>query len=420
MTFRLGDFDLENLILDIPSLLIGLGLGLIPLVILLFWRSQARQTFSIAAQEALRQSNENFLQLAEQRLKQAQNEGNSDLDLRKREIAALVDPVNSALKNMDEKLRALEIARANAYTELRTHVQSMTEDQQRLRQETSSLVQALRSPSTRGQWGEMQLQRCLEMAGLREGIHYQTQVSSQTESGSQRPDVVVNLSDGKKIVIDSKAPIDAYLNAMKDENNGEDRRRHFDRHARHVRDHMKSLGLKSYQDKFDSPEFVVMFLPGESYFSAALERDPALIEFGVDQKVIPATPTTIISLLKAVMYGWRQEQLAENAKEISSLGRELYERISVFSGHMGAVGKSLTAATNNYNKAISSLENRVLVSARKFEELQAAPEQKNLDAPEPVDTATKILTTPEITETDEDTSEDKPANVANLKRSSKA
>ena len=215
MNIRLADIDFANLVLDIPSLLIGLALGMIPLLILLFWRSSARQTFSIAAQEALKKSNENFLLLAEQRLKQAQSEGNADLETRKKEIAALVDPVNLALKTMDEKLQSLEKARLSAYTELRTHVQSMTDDQQRLRQETASLVQALRSPSTRGQWGEMQLQRCLEMAGLREGVHYQTQVSTVTEGGSQRPDVVVNLSDGKKIVIDSKAPIDAYLDAMK-------------------------------------------------------------------------------------------------------------------------------------------------------------------------------------------------------------
>ena len=407
MNIRLADIDFTNLVLDLPSLLIGFGIGLIPLIILLFWRSSARQTFSVAAQEALKQSNENFLQLAEQRLKQAQVEGNADLDSRKKEIAALVDPVNSALKTMDEKLQTLEKARLSAYTELRAHVQNMTEDQQRLRSETSNLVQALRSPSTRGQWGEMQLQRCLEMAGLKEGIHFQTQVSTTTENGSQRPDVVVNLSDGKKIVIDSKAPIEAYLDAMKDENSGAERKQQLERHTRHVRDHMKSLGLKSYHEKFDSPEFVVMFLPGESYFSAALEQDPSLIEFGVDQKVIPATPTTLISLLKAVMYGWRQEQLAENAKVISNLGRELYERISIFAGHMGKVGKSLGAATDNYNKAITSLETRVLVSARKFEELHAAPENKNMDTPETLDIPAKKLTAPEV--------EEEKSNVTPLK-----
>ena len=403
MILTLKDFDLSQLVIDPLSLLMGFAVGLIPLVILLFWRHAARQTFTLAAQEALQKSNESFLQLAEQRLKQAQSEGNSDLDVRKKEIAALVDPVTLTLKTMDEKLQTLERARLSAYSELRTHVQSMTEDQQRLRQETASLVQALRSPSTRGQWGEMQLQRCLEMAGMQEGIHFDTQVSSMEDGSLQRPDVIVKLSGGKQIVIDSKAPIDAYLEAMKDNIPEEERKTQLTRHARHVRDHMKSLGLKSYHSRFDSPEFVVMFLPGESYFSAALERDPSLIEFGVDQKVIPATPTTLISLLKAVMYGWRQEQLAENAREISALGRELYERISIFSGHMGKVGKSLSAATENYNKAVTSLETRVLVTARKFEELQAAPEQKNIETPAALEDVVKILTAPEAIASQEET-----------------
>ena len=407
MQLRIAEIDWQNIVIDVPSLMVGLIIGLVPLIILLFWRAAARRTFSSAAQEALLQSNEAFLQLAEQRLRQAQSEGNSDLDIRKREIAALVDPVNSALKTMDEKLQALERARLSAYSELRTHVQNMTDDQQRLRKDTSSLVQALRSPSTRGQWGELQLQRCLEMAGLREGVHYETQVA--TEGGQLRPDVIVKLSDGKQIVIDAKAPIEAYLDSMKDDSPGEQRKHDMMRHARHVREHMKSLGLKSYHEKFNSPEFVVMFLPGESYFSAALEADPSLIEFGVDQKVIPATPTTLISLLKAVMYGWRQEQLAENAKHISALGRELYERIATFSSHMSAVGKSLNAATSNYNKAVTSLESRVLVSARKFEDLHAAPEQKNIETPSPVEDMTKILTAPE---TVEDSNE---SNVRKLK-----
>ena len=391
--------------IDLLSFLAGFGFGLLPVFVLLFWRNRAKETFSLAAQEALRQSNESFLQLAEQRMRQTHTESASDLETRKVEIAALIDPVNHALKNMDEKMKGLEQARVSAYSDLKRYVQTMAEDQSKLRQATSSLVQALRSPSTRGQWGEMQLKRCLEMAGMREEVHYQTQFSSSTETGTQRPDVIIKLSGGKTIIIDSKAPIDAYLNAMKDGVGEQERDIQLARHARHVKDHMKSLGLKSYYAQFDSPEFVVMFLPGESYFSAALEQDPTLIEFGVDQKVIPATPTTLISLLKAVMYGWRQEQLAENAREISALGRELYERISVFSGHMGQVGKGLSAAMNNYNKAVNSLETRVLVSARKFEELHAAPEKKEINKLETFDPSAKVLTAPEADDTADNNNE---------------
>lgn len=387
------NFHLEQI--DPVSLLIGLVIGLVPVIVLMFWRAQARATFSIAATEALRQSGESFLLLAEQKLKHAQGIGALDLDARKKEIAALVDPVNLTLKAMDEKLQGLEKERLSAYIDLRAHIQNMAQDQNKLRQETSSLVQALRSPSTRGQWGEMQLKRCLEMAGLKENVHYQLQVSTATETGNLRPDVIVKLSGGKTIVIDSKAPIEAYLDAMKDGAGEDERKAGLERHAAHVRGHMKALGQKAYHAQFDTPEFVVMFLPGESYFSAALERDPSLIEFGVDQKVIPATPTTLISMLKAVMYGWRQEQLTENAKAISALGRELYERVSGFSSHMGKVGKGLGAAVENYNKAVSTLETRVLVTARKFEDLHVAPQDKQIENLIGLEQLPKALTAPE-------------------------
>ena len=245
------------------------------------------------------------------------------------------------------------------------------------------------------------------MAGLVEGVHFDQQVSVD----SQRPDVVVRLPGGKNIVIDSKAPIEAYLDSLKDGISEKDRFTQLDRHARHVRDHIKALGSKSYWEKFDTPEFVVMFLPGESYYSAALERDPALLEAGVDQKVIPATPTTLISLLKAVAYGWRQEKLAQNAQEISDLGRDLYKRLSTYGGHMQRVGKGLAGAIGSYNDAVGSLERSVLPAARRFQNLQGIGNEDDLPDLDALDLNPRQLTAPELLaskEADDAAPDDKP------------
>ena len=230
------------------------------------------------------------------------------------------------------------------------------------------------------------------MAGMVEGVHFHQQVSV----GGARPDVVIELPGQKQIIIDSKAPIDAYLNAFKDDLSENERMGHLDAHARHVKDHLKKLGAKSYWESFDSPEFVIMFLPGESYFSAALERDPSLIEAGVEQKVIPASPTTLISLCKAVMYGWSQEKLADSAREISELGQELYKRVSVFGGHMDNVGKGLERAITSYNQAIGSLESNVLPQARRFKDYNVAQGSKDIDPVKLVETTARDLSSPEL------------------------
>lgn len=360
--------------------------------------------FRLTAQEAVQNAHEAFLQLAQERLKDAQKDNAHDLDKRQKAISDLIDPVNKVLGQMGEKLQDLEKSRLTAYAELRTHLGAMTADQAKLRQETATLVQALRSPSTRGQWGEMQLRRCLEMAGLQKGVHFEEQVSANS---GQRPDVIIKLTGGQTIVIDSKAPLEGYLDALKEGVSEGDRDIALERHARHVREHIRKLGSKTYWEQFNTPEFVVMFLPGESYFSAALEKDHTLIETGVNEKVIPATPTTLISLLKAVMYGWRQEQLADSAREISALGAELYKSISVFSGHIQKVGKNLGTAMNAYNDAIGSLERNVLPKARKFEELHAAPQGQSLESPEQIDHAVRRLTAPEAA--DEETPEKRRA-----------
>jgi DNA recombination protein RmuC len=348
-------------------------------------KKQMSDDFKAMSLEALNASRENFLALAQERFALLHTNAQTS-------IKEVVNPVEQTLKVMDQKITLLEKERHNAYGELREHLKTMKLDQDKLRGETASLVQALRSPSTRGQWGEMQLKRTLEMAGLVEGVHFDQQVSVD----SQRPDVVVRLPGGKNIVIDSKAPIEAYLDSLKDGITEQDRFTQLDRHARHVRDHIKALGSKSYWEKFDTPEFVVMFLPGESYYSAALERDPALLEAGVDQKVIPATPTTQISLLKAVAYGWRQEKLAQNAQEISDLGRDLYKRLSTYGGHMQRVGKGLAGAIGSYNDAVGSLERSVMPAARRFQNLQGIGNEDDLPDLDALDLNPRQLTAPEL------------------------
>lgn len=348
-------------------------------------KKQMSDDFKAMSLEALNASRENFLALAQERFALLHTNAQTS-------IKEVVNPVEQTLKVMDQKITLLEKERHNAYGELREHLKTMKLDQDKLRGETASLVQALRSPSTRGQWGEMQLKRTLEMAGLVEGVHFDQQVSVD----SQRPDVVVRLPGGKNIVIDSKAPIEAYLDSLKDGITEQDRFTQLDRHARHVRDHIKALGSKSYWEKFDTPEFVVMFLPGESYYSAALERDPALLEAGVDRKVIPATPTTLISLLKAVAYGWRQEKLAQNAQEISDLGRDLYKRLSTYGGHMQRVGKGLAGAIGSYNDAVGSLERSVMPAARRFQNLQGIGNEDDLPDLDALDLNPRQLTAPEL------------------------
>lgn len=322
-------------------------------------RQQMASEFKAMSLEALNASRENFLALAQEKFTQMQGSAQNHLK-------EVITPVSQTMMMLDQKITVLEKERHGAYGELREHLKAMKTDQDKLRSETSSLVAALRSPSTRGQWGEMQLKRVLEMSGLIEGVHYKSQVTID----SQRPDVVIMLPGGKSVVVDSKAPIDAYLDSLKDGITDAERATALERHARHVREHIKALSAKSYWEKFESPEFVVMFLPGESYFSAALERDPSLLEAGVDQRVIPSSPTTLISLLKAVNYGWQQERIAEKATEISRVGTELYKRLCKFSDHLAKIGKGLEGAVKSYNDSVGSFSSRVVPYGREIQKLQ--------------------------------------------------
>jgi DNA recombination protein RmuC len=260
-----------------------------------------------------------------------------------------------------------------------------------LKSETANLVKALRAPQTRGRWGELQLKRVVEMAGMLDHCDFFEQESTDTEEGRLRPDLVVKLPGGKNIVVDAKAPLAAYLEALEAPDDDARRRALVD-HARQVKDHLTKLGRKSYWEQFQpSPDFVVLFLPGETFYSAALEIDPGLIEYGVEQRVILATPTTLIALLRAVAYGWKQEALTENAREVSALGKELYERLATLADHWSDVGKHLGGAVGAFNKAVGSLETRVLVSARKFRDLKVAPESKEIASTAPLDSVPRAL-----------------------------
>nr|WP_209982923.1 DNA recombination protein RmuC [Azospirillum picis] len=363
-------------------------------------RAQAAlaDSFKALSAEALHQNNRSFLDLARETLSGFQEQAKGDLDKRQTAIAAVVDPVRRSLEAMDRQIRDLETARAGAYEGLKQQVLSLAETQTQLRAETGNLVRALRTPAARGRWGEIQLRRVCEMAGMLDHCDFVEQATVDSGAGRLRPDLIVTLPGGKTIVVDAKTPLEGYLDGIQATEETA-RREGLNRHARHVREHMKQLGTKGYWDQFDdSPEFVVLFLPGENFFSAALEQDPALIEAGIDHRVILATPTTLIALLRAVAYGWRQERLADNAREISALGAELYKRLSDLGGHMERLGGQLDKAVGCYNSAVGTLESRVLVSARRFRELHATPETADMPLLEPLDHSPRRLQAAELRE----------------------
>jgi len=371
-------------------------------------RAQAAlsDSFKALSAEALRHNNRSFLDLARETLGGFQEQAKGDLDKRQTAIAAIVDPVRQSLETMDRQIREMENARTGAYEGLKQQVLSLVESQTQLRSETGNLVRALRTPAARGRWGEIQLRRVCEMAGMLDHCDFQEQATvnggagtgagAGGGSGRLRPDLVVTLPGGKTIVVDAKTPLEGYLDGIQAADDG-GRRDGMARHARHVREHMKQLGTKAYWDQFDdSPEFVVLFLPGENFFSAALEQDPTLIEAGIDHRVILSTPTTLIALLRAVAYGWRQERLADNAREISALGAELYKRLSDLGGHMDRLGAQLDKAVGSYNGAVGTLESRVLVTARRFRDLHATPDGADLPLLEPLDHSPRRLQAAEL------------------------
>ena len=353
-------------------------------------------SFKALSAEALRHNNQSFLDLAKETLASFQEQAKGDLDKRQAAISEIVAPVRQSLEKMDGQIQEMERTRAGAYEGLKQQVLSLLETQTQLRTETGNLVRALRTPAARGRWGEIQLRRVCEMAGMLDHCDFYEQASVDTANGRLRPDLVVKLPGGKTLVVDAKTPLDGYLDGIQgaDESVRQDG---LARHARHVREHMRQLGAKAYWDQFeDTPEFVVLFLPGENFFSAALEQDPSLIEAGIDHRVILATPTTLIALLRAVAYGWRQERLADNAREISGLGTELYKRLCDLGGHMERLGSQLEKAVGCYNSAVGNLESRVLVSARRFRDLDVGPEGLDIPLLEPLDHTPRPIQAPEL------------------------
>ena len=340
-------------------------------------RDSLKDSFKALSADALSKNNESFIKLAEENLKKHQQSAKDDLEKRQQAITKTVEPVGQTLKTFSERVNKIEERRIESEGSIKKELQKLSEMHLRLDQSTSSLVQALRAPQVRGQWGEMHLRRTVEMAGMINYCDFEEQSSVETDEGQrQRPDMLIRLPNERRVVVDSKVPIAAYLDALETDSS-EVQSERMKAHARHLRTHIKDLSTKAYWSQFDNaPEFVVLFIPNEAIFSAALEEDPSLIELGVENKVILATPTTLIALLKAVAYGWQQEAITREAKEIAALGREIYDRLSVVIGHFVKLGKSIDQSVGNYNKAMNSVDSRLMVTARKFESLESASTEK--------------------------------------------
>jgi len=360
---------------------------------LALWQDAERKlmdSFDALSQRALRANNDQFLQLARESLGRMADAAKGDLEKRQDAIAEMVRPVRDSLEKVDEKIQRLENARTFAYASLSEQVRSLLETQNALRAETGNLVKALRAPSVRGRWGEMQLQRVVEMAGMLEHCDFVQQQTVEGDEGRLRPDLVVKLPGGKRLVVDAKAPLAAYLDALEAQTDA-DRSAHLAAHARQLRNHVAQLARKAYWDQFEhTPEFVVLFVPNEAVFSAAMEQDPSLMEGAFSERVLLASPTTLIALLRAAAFGWRQERLAQDAQEIAALGRDLHKRLGRLGDHFAKLGRGLSSAVGAYNETVGSFERMVVPGARKLRD-KAAPMDEDLEPLAEVDASPRPL-----------------------------
>jgi DNA recombination protein RmuC len=355
-------------------------------------REQLKETFSALSSQALKHNSEEFLRLAQQNLEKYQTEAKGDLAQKEKAIEQLIKPIRESLEKTERQINNIEKDRKEAYGALHKHIETMNLTQQELRNQTHNLVQALRRPEVRGQWGELTLKRLAELAGMVEHCDFYQQENIKTDEGRQRPDMIVRMPDGREIVVDVKTPLDAYLSAI-ESSDDEQRQQHMQRHARNVRQRINELASKAYWNQFSqSPEFVVLFIPGDQFLSAALESDYKLMEDALGKHVILATPTSFVALLRAVAYGWRQEQLAKNAEHIKKIGEELYQRLATFTSHLQKMGRSLESAVKHYNSSVGSFDSRILPSAQKFREMGISS-SKEIDAQEQVESGIRQIDT---------------------------
>jgi DNA recombination protein RmuC len=355
--------------------------------------SRLATSFSDLANKSLKSNSETFLRLAEQNLGAQQERAKRELGDREQAVENLVKPIKDALQQSQAQIAALEKSRSEAYGGIKSQLETMQINQKSLTQETHNLVNALRRPEVRGRWGEITLRRLVELAGMVEHCDFQEQVHTTSDEKTIRPDMIVRMPDQRELVVDVKTPLDAYLEAIEATDDAQHKLA-LERHTRNVRDHIRKLASKTYWEQFSkSPEFVILFIPGDQFLSAALNEDPDLIEYALSQQIILATPTSFVALLKAVAYGWRQLTLADNAEEIRRLAEDLYGRLTTFAGHMNKVGKQLASSVENYNRAVGSLERKVLPGARKFVELGIRP-KKEIEQVEPLESLPRTMVEP--------------------------
>jgi DNA recombination protein RmuC len=352
--------------------------------------AEVEKTFALLSSEALRQNSKTFLQLAQETLKQFHVQAKGDLEQKEKAVENMVKPIREALEKTEQQVRLMENERKEAYGALHKHLETMAQTQLLLQGETRNLVQALRRPEVRGQWGELTLKRLVELAGMVEHCDFSLQESVSGEDGNMRPDMVVRMPDGREIVVDAKTPLDAYLSAIEAPDETA-RTRHLLRHATNLRERVRDLAGKAYWTQFrNAPDFVVLFIPGDQFLGAALDVDRALLEDALKQKIILATPTSFVALLRAVAYGWRQEVLAANADRIREVGEDLYQRLAVFTEHLSKLGDSLEGSVSHFNKAVGSFDSKVLPGARKFVEMGVTP-KKTLEPPAPLEIAPRAV-----------------------------